>query len=254
MKILLGIVLSATLTADAGAAFGLQDCTIAGNARLAPFLTDAVAAEARCQLADLVNASDVSVQIGRHPTPIGLPLYAYFLDHPEVTSRLMAQSGLATARMTVQDPSHFLVDDGDGAEGLVTVLDRGDLHRLYLIDGQHRSTLFPTVKVKTAVLVQMTPTVSQGHEAVEVSLMAYSRFEKEAWARVLLMMKPLIAWAVKRTLEKQFTMTDRLGTLLAEDPDRLIVQIPTLPLSAAEQGRLVSLIRTAGTPAASTAP
>jgi len=254
MNVVAGVLLLTGSVAIAGPALGEQDCQVAKDARIAAILPHVTGSTMQCRCAAVVNDADISVEIVRHHAPIGLALYEYLLDHPEITSRLSAQFGMGHGTIVEEDADHFRVDDGEGAEGRVTVVHRYGPVRLYLIEGQHRSILFPTVRVTTAVLINLEEMDGGGRDTVDASLLAYSRFEKEAWARMLLMAKPLMIVAVRRMLEKQFTMTDRLGALIVESPDRVIRQIVGLSLPSDERDRLLSMIRQTTLPAGSPVP
>ena len=210
------------------------------------FPVDQLTSESRCLLADVIDHPSASGVIGPNQTPIGVELYAYLLDHPAVTARLMQRMSMGSFQITPQGPNRYWVNDGDGAEGLLVLVFR-DVHtRIYYIDGEHRSALFPTMRAKTAVFLRLiaVPTAS-GRSMVQTTLASYTRFEDGMLSRLLRLFQPLVTGAVNRTLTKEFSMTHRLGLLIAEQPQRVFREAAGLSEATSEDRQsLLALLRT----------
>lgn len=218
------------------------------NCRLAPehggmaFPVDQLTAESRCLLAEVIDHPDASGTIGPRETPISIDLYAYLLDHPTVTAMLMQRMGMGSFQITAKgsNPNRYWVNDGDGAEGLLSIVFRDAHTRIYYIDGQHRSTLFPTIRAKTAVFMRIMPeTTLEGH-AVQTILTSYTRFEDGMLSQLMRLFQPLVTRAVNHTLTKEFSMTHRLGILIAEQPQRVLQEAEGL---SDDRQSLLALLR-----------
>ena len=209
------------------------------------FPVDRLSAESRCLLADVVDQPSASGVLGPHESPIGIALYGYLLDHPIITALLMQRMGMGSFQITAKGQNHYWVDDGDGAEGMLSLLFEDAQTRIYYIDGRHRSTLFPTIRARTAVFLRIIPgPVTHGGAMVQSKLASYTRFEDGMLSKLMRLFQPLVTRAVNRTLDKEFTMTDRLGLLIAEQPQRVLQEAAGLSdADADERQSLLALLR-----------
>ncbi|WP_447976841.1 hypothetical protein [Candidatus Nitrospira bockiana] len=206
--------------------------------------------EVRCRLSTVVNAAHVSSTIGPRRTPISPELNAYLLDHPDLAAGLMERLGMGRMEVVVMGPRHYRVKDGDGAEGAVTVILAEPDRRLYLIEGSHRSRLLPTIAAKTAAWVR-TASISNPDrpDAVETTIVAYTRFDEGLVSALVTSLKPLAAWVVRHALEKELAMTHELGVRIAGDPGCARRAVAAMPLGSADaRGRLLSLIPSVPSP------
>jgi hypothetical protein len=223
-----------------------EECPLAFEHGHMPFPVDQLSSESRCVLAEVIAHPSASGVIGPDQTPIGVELYAYLLDHPAVTAMLMQRMGMGSFQITPQGPNHYWVNDGDGAEGLLVLVFRDARTRIYYIDGRHRSALFPTMRAKTAVFLQiMAEPAAPGRSTVQTTLASYTRFEEGMLSRLLRLFQPLVTRAVNRTLTKEFSMTHRLGLLIAEQPQRVLREAAGLSEATPEDRQsLLALLRT----------
>jgi hypothetical protein len=222
-----------------------DECPLAFEQGHMLFPVDQLTSESRCLLADVIDHPSTSGVIGPNQTPIGVELYAYLLDHPAVTAMLMQRMGMGSFEITPQGPNRYWVNDGDGAEGLLVLVFR-DVHtRIYYIDGQHRSALFPTMRAKTAVFLRLVAEpATPGRSMVQTTLASYTRFEDGMLSRLLRLFQPLVTRAVNRTLTKEFSMTHRLGLLIAEQPQRVLREAAGLSEATSDdQQSLLALLR-----------
>lgn len=231
-----------------GVAYGasMDECPLASEHGHMLFPVDQLTAESRCLLAGVIDHPGASGVIGPNLTPIGVELYAFLLDHPVLTAMLMQRMGMGSFQIMPQGPNRYWVNDGDGAEGLLVLMFR-DVHtRIYYIDGRHRSALFPTMRAKTAVFLRiMAEPAVVGRPTVQTTLASYTRFEDGMLARLLRLFQPLVSRAVNRTLMKEFSMTHRLGLLIAEQPQRVLREAAGLSEATSDDRRsLLSLLRT----------
>jgi hypothetical protein len=232
------MAIAVLLQMNASSVFAMDPCQVAAEHGRLVVPVDRLERESRCLIAEVVTRPGASTMIGPVLTPIRSELYAHLLDHPDVRTLLMQRLEMETCRFSPKGPNQFWVDDGDGAEGLLTVLYRDSFYRIYYIDGQHRSALFPTVRVKTVVFMKMVPTErNEGLPAVQVALVSYTRFESRLLTGLARMFQPLVARAVKRALAREFDLSHQLGVMIAEDPDRVRKAIASLPFDDPEDRR-----------------
>ena len=231
-----------------GVAYGTSTdtCPLALEHGHMSFPVDQLTSESRCLLADVIDHPNASGVIGPDQTPIGIELYTYLLDHPAVTAMLMQRMGMGSFEITSQGPNRYWVNDGDGAAGLLVLVFR-DVHtRIYYIDGRHRSALFPTMRAKTAVFLRiMTEPAPPGRSIVQTTLASYTRFEDGMLSQLLRLFQPLVTRAVNRTLTKEFSMTHRLGLLIADQPQRVLREATGLSEATSDDRQaLLALLRT----------
>lgn len=198
---------------------------------------------ALCLIEPIVNRATTSGLVGPITTPIPQPLYVYLLDRPVIIASLGERYGLGSYQFTVKGPNQFWGNDGDGTQGLITLLYQDQKARLYHIDGYHEGHLFPLVRVKALVFLRTTPvTTPEGHPAVETSLVAYTRLNDPVLSALLSLLKPLVGDAIIRKLTRGFEVTTQLGLLIAKDPDRIVQEIRILPLIQPEDQRMLTLL------------
>jgi hypothetical protein len=225
----------------------MDECRLAFEHGHMAFPVDQLTSDSRCLLADVIDHPSASGVIGPNQTPISVELYTYLLDHPAVTAMLMQRMAMGSFQITPQGPNRYWVNDGDGAEGLLVLVFR-DVHtRIYYIDGRHRSALFPTMKAKTAVFLRILPEpAASGRPMVQTTLASYTRFEDGMLSKLLRLFQPLVTRAVNRTLTKEFSMTHRLGLLIAEQPHRVLREAAELSETASDDRQsLLALLQKA---------
>lgn len=238
------VVLSILL---AGVAHGSEhECSLASEHGNMAFPVDQVAPDSRCLLADVIDHPSASGVIGPDQTPISVDLYIYLLDHPVLTAMLMQRMGMGSFQIMEKGSNRYWVNDGEGAEGLLFLVFRDMYTRIYYIDGQHRSTLFPTIRAKTAIFMHISPGLAApGRSTVQTTLASYTRFEESMLSRLMHLFQPLVTRAVNRTLAKEFSMTHRLGILIVEQPQRILQEAARLSEAMSDDRQsLLALLRT----------
>ena len=239
LSLILGLVLVAV--ADGASE---RECRLSTEHGHMTFPVDQLETSSRCILANVIDHPSASGIIGPDQTPIGVELYTYLLDHPAVTAMLMHRMGLGSFQITEKGPNRYWVDDGDGAEGLLFLLFRDARTRIYYIDGHHRSTLFPTIKAKTAIFMQIATGLDMERSTVQTTLASYTRFEEGMLSRLMHLFQPLVTRAVNRTLAKEFSMTHRLGILITEQPQRILQEAAGLSEATSDDRQsLLALLR-----------
>ncbi len=221
-------------------------CAIAAEQRIKQFPVEHLDQPARCQLGHVVNHFSAAGSIGPVQTPIPLPLYTYLLDRPPLMATLIERLGLGPYQSTAREPNQFWVSDGDGTQGLLSLLYRDETSRIYHIDGQHEGHVFPMVKAKAAVFMKIQPTTTpEGYPAVRSLLISYTRLDSSLVAGLVRLMRPLVNEAITRKLARAFEATNLLGFAIAQDPDRVAQTAALVPwLNVNELQTLIGLLYT----------
>ncbi len=106
-------------------------------------------------------------------------------------------------------------------------------HRLYYLEGSHHSALLPHVTGKAVVLLSMASVKdAAGHEAVETTLVSYTRLDNRILAGLVSLLRPLVGRTVSRKLMKGVDAVTQLGLEMRQHPDRVLFEAsdpPPLP-------------------------
>lgn len=222
------------------------DCAVPAEQGGVLFPVDRLDASARCRIGAVINDYTTSGQVGPIQTPVTPQLYEYLLDRPPLIAALTDRLGLGAYQFTERGPNQYWVNDGEGTQGLLTLVLQDSAHRIYHIDGFHEGQVFPMVRAKAAVFMHLTPVTSRdGYPAVQTSLMAYTRLDDSILAGLVRILRPLIGEAVTRKLSHGFEVTNQLGMAIAQDRDRVIQYASLVSwLSTAELQTLVGWLHT----------
>jgi hypothetical protein len=223
-----------------------QNCTVAAEQGGVLFPVDKLDASSRCRIGAVVNGYTTSGQIGPAQTPVNSQLYEYLLDRPPLIAALTERLGLGAYQFTTRERNQFWVNDGDGTQGLLTLVYQDPAHRIYHIDGYHEGQVFPLVRAKAAVFMHIAPsTTSDGYPIVQTSLMAYTKLDDSLLAGLVRILRPMIGEAVTRKLSRGFEVTNQLGAAIAQDRERVAQQASFVPwLSMAELQTLIGWLQT----------
>jgi hypothetical protein len=210
------------------------------------FPVDKLDAQSRCRIGSVVNGHTTSGLIGPVRTPVTPQLYEYLLDRPPLIASLTDRLGLGAYQFTTRDLNQYWVNDGEGTQGLLTLVYQDAAHRIYHIDGFHEGQVFPMVKARAAVFMHIIPaTTPDGYPAVQTSLMAYTKLDDSILAGLVRLLRPLVGEAVTRKLSHGFDVTNQLGAVIAQDRDRVAQQASLVPwLSPSDLQALVGWLYT----------
>ena len=150
-----------------------------------------------------------------------------------VAAALVNRLELGLYKAEQRGPGRYWGNDGEGTEGLVELVYLDPRHRLYYLEGSHHSTLLPHVTGKAVVLLSMAPVKdSAGHEAVETTLVSYTRLDNRILAGLVSLLRPLVGRTVSRKLMKGVDAVTQLGLEMRRHPDRVLFEAadpPPLP-------------------------
>ncbi len=190
----------------------------------------------RCRLGPIVNSYTTAGVIGPVQTPLAQGFYEYLLDRPLVIASLVQRLGIANFRASARGPNEFWVNDGDGTQGLLTLVHDDQTTRIYHIDGYHEGTLFPLVRAKAVVFIKIRSVLTQERQpAVETTLVSYIRLDDRILSALVYILRPLVGEAVTRKLARGFDVTNQLSTTIAQDPDRVAQEVTSPPLLASDE-------------------
>jgi hypothetical protein len=198
--------------------------------------------DARCLVGQVVNRPTTVGTIGPLQTPVSQDLYEYLLDRPVVTAALVERFGMGSYRFTARGPGRFWVEDGDGTEGLITLLHHDGGFRVYHVEGEHHGHIFTSVHATAAVFMKIEPAPGPG---VSTSLISFARLHGRFLAGLVWLLKPLLEDAITRKLTRGFEVTYLLGQRIAQEPGAILEAVPSLPFESQQEAQaFVSLLNT----------
>lgn len=212
------------------------------------FPVDRLDSASRCLIGTVIERSSASGVIGPVRTPVAQDLYAFLLDRPTMMATLVQRLGIGSYQCSVSGPDRFWVNDGDGTQGSLALVYQDDRTRIYHLEGYHEGQVFPMVRAKAVVFLRMMPMVSEkDRPGVETHLVSYVQLADPVLATLVSVLRPLVGEAVTRKLTRGFEVITQLGEVIAQEPNRVVELLPSLPLTEpADQQTLLTLLR-AGT-------
>lgn len=196
-----------------------------------PFTPAEFAAEVRrttsnCTVSELVGPSDV---------PLPLDLSNALLDNPDLSAFIVRRRRIAPYRIEMQGPRRSLADDGEGTSGVVSLLSRTDTHRLYYGEGEHRSGYWPTIRASAVIAMDLEERASaDGRPATRTSFLVCVRMRNVFVAGMVKVLRPFLKKTVIGKFTKAFFVADRVGRLMAQDPDGVGADIAAFPILSDE--------------------
>lgn len=186
-----------------------------------------------CRLQPIIEDYTTANKVGPVLTPLQESVYVYLLDRPPVAAALVNRLELGLYKAETRGPGRYWGNDGEGTEGLVELVYQDPRHRLYYLEGSHHSTLLPHVTGKAVVMLSMASvTDATGHEAVETTLVSYTRLDNRFLAGLVSLLRPLVGRTVTRKLMKGVDAVTQLGLEMRRHPDRVLFEAsdpPPLP-------------------------
>ena len=186
-----------------------------------------------CPLQAIIRDYTTANKIGPIQTSLSEPVYLYLLERPPLAAALINRLDLGLYKSEARGPGRFWGNDGEGTSGIVELVYQDHANRIYYVEGSHDSTLLPHVTGKAVVFVRMNPVKDrQGHDAVETTLVAYTKLDSRVLAGLVSLIRPLVSSTVARKLNKGVDLVDRLGREMRQHPDRVLFEAtdpPPLP-------------------------
>jgi hypothetical protein len=203
-----------------------EDCSLSRDPRLVEFRLEQLDRETRCLLALVINNQTTSGAIGPVQAGIAQDLYDYLLDRPIVTAALVDRLGLAAYRVNEAGPGQFWIDDGDGTQGLLRLVHQQGGSRIYHIEGHHDGHVFSKMRAMAVVFLTLK---AESETSTTASVVAFVRLNDRWLAGIVRVLKPLLEGGITRKVTRGFEVTYQLGQRIAQDPDRILQEIGSLP-------------------------
>ena len=211
-----------------------ESCELASQHAGVSFPVERIEDAWRCRVQPIVEEFTTANKIGPVRTPLAETLYVYLLDRPPTAAALVNRLDLGLYKAEVRGPNRYWGDDGEGTVGLVELIYRDRSYRVYYLEGIHDSPLLPHVTGKAVVFLQMAPVTDAvtGQEAVETTLVTYTRLDNRFVASLVSLLRPLVGRTVARKLTKGVDAVSKLGVEMHRHPERVLFEAtdpPPLP-------------------------
>lgn len=210
-----------------------QSCHIAPQHAGVTFPVERIDSAWACLLQPIIDDFTTANKVGPVLTPLQESVYVYLLDRPPVAAALVNRLELGLYKAETRGPGRYWGDDGEGTEGLVELVYQDVNHRVYYLEGSHHSRLLPHVTGKAVVMLSMvTVKDAAGQEAVETTIVSYTRLDNRVLAGLVSLLRPLVGRTVSRKLMKGVEAVSQLGLEMRRHPDRVLFEAtdpPSLP-------------------------
>ncbi|HEX7767589.1 MAG TPA: hypothetical protein VF443_12810 [Nitrospira sp.] len=213
----------------------VESCHIAPQHAGVTFPVDRIDPAWVCRLQPIIDDFTTANKVGPVLTPLQESVYVYLLDHPPLAAALVNRLELGLYKAETRGPGRYWGDDGEGTAGLVELVYQDPRHRLYYLEGSHHSTLLPHLTGKAVVMLSMvTVQDAAGQEAVETTLVSYTRLDNRVLAGLVSLLRPLVGRTVSRKLMKGVDAVNRLGMEMRRHPDRVLFEATDPPALSPE--------------------
>ncbi len=207
-----------------------ESCHIAPQHAGVIFPVERIDAAWACRLQPIIDEFTTTNKVGPVRTPLQESVYVYLLDRPPVAAALVNRLELGLYKAETRGPGRYWGDDGEGTVGLVELVYQDPRHRLYYLEGSHHSTLLPHLTGKAVVMLSMATVKDEaGQEAVETTLVSYTRLDNRVLAGLVSLLRPLVGRTVSRKLMKGVDAVNRLGLEMRRHPDRVLFEATDPP-------------------------
>jgi len=198
------------------------------------FPVEKVDPEWACRLQPIVTNYTTANKVGPIRTAMAETLYVYLLDHPPTAAALINRLDLGLYKAETRGPGRYWGDDGEGTAGIVHLVYRDRRSRIYYLEGSHDSRLLPNVTGKAVVLLRMNPVKVTDNEAVDTTLVSYTKLDNRVLSGLVSLLRPLVGGVVTRKLAKGVETVNRLGLEMRQHPDRVLFEAMDPPAMAAD--------------------
>jgi len=232
-------------------AAGVQDCGLHRHDLGLGFPLDKMERHALCRLAGVINDPTTSHVNPPVLVPVRMPIYDFLLDHVVLSAALVRQFALGDYRVQRLGAQGYHGEDGQGSEALFDLLYRDSTLRVYYIQGSYHGKVFPLITGKAIVtLTSQTRSGNDGKASLETRIRVYSRLDSPMLATLVKVLRPFLRGVINGKLIGPFLAVQRLGELIAADPEQVYRQAETMvELDKAELETLRVLLMPARSPA-----
>ena len=230
---------------------GEQDCGLRIDDLGRSFPLDRMERHALCLLAGVVNDPTTSHVNPPIVTPVRKAVYDFLLNHVVLTAALVRTLGIGQYTIDRVGAQGFQGADGQGSEALVELLYKDSTQRVYHIQGTHHGRVFPLITGEAIVtLTSQTRSGNDRKASLETRIRVYSRLDSPMLATLVKVLRPFLRGVINGKLIGPFLAVQRLGELIAADPEQVYRQAETMvELDKAELETLRVLLMPARSPA-----
>jgi hypothetical protein len=214
-----------------------------------------------CRLQPIISHYTTANKLGPQRTSLPEVVYLYLLDRPPVAAALVNRLGIAPYQSEMRGPGRYWANDGEGTEGIVQLVYQDRTSRVYYLEGSHDSRFLSHITGKAVVLLRMNQvTDSNRSEAMDSTLVSYTRLDNRLLAGIVSLLRPLVGSTVTRKLAKAVDTVNRLSQVMRQQPDRVVSEATKSPaLSSDEVAFLKQALEnlshsSAATPSRTTSP
>jgi hypothetical protein len=213
-----------------------ETCSLPSEHAGVTFPLEQVEASWACRLQPIISDYTTANTLGPLRTPLPERVYVYFLEHPPMTAFLVNRLGLAPYQSEMRGAGRYWGNDGEGAAGIVELVYQDRTSRVYYLEGSYVSRFFPGITGKAVVLLRMNQvTDPTGVEAMESTLVSYTRLDNRFLAGIVSFLRPLVGSAGKRKLAKGVDTVNRLSQMMRQQPDRVVAEATKSPALSSDE-------------------
>ena len=183
-----------------------------------------------CRLQPIISHYTTANKLGPLRTPLPEAVYLYLLDHPPMAAALVNRLGIAPYQSEMRGAGRFWGHDGAGASGIVELVYQDRTSRVYYLEGSHDSRFLPLITGKAVVLLRINQvTDSNGVEAMDSTIVSYTRLDNRLLSGIVSLLRPLTGSAETRKLAKGVDTVNRLSQVMRQQPDRVVSEATKSP-------------------------
>lgn len=221
VAIFLAVLLVGTVLSSGNARS--EACRLPADHAGVKFPVEKLAQDQICRLQPVIDNYTTANKVGPLRTTLPEGPFAALLDHPPLAATLVNRLGFASYQALQLGANQYLGNDGEGLEGLFEPVYRDRTSRIYYLEGRFVRTWLPSIAGKAVVFVRMSPVKeSDGGEAMETTLVCYTRLNSRVLSGLVSLIRPLIGIGVARRLTRAVEAANRLSQEMKRSPERVL--------------------------------
>jgi hypothetical protein len=207
-----------------------ETCSLPSQHAGVTFPIEQIQANWACRLQSIISHHTTANKIGPLRTPLSEAVYLYLLDRPPMAASLVNRLGIAPYQSERRGSGRYWGSDGEGTEGIVDLIYQDRTSRVYYLEGSHDSRFLPRITGKAVVFLRMNQvTDSKGTEAMDSTLVFYTRLDNRLLSGIVSLLRPLVGSTVTRKLAKGVDTVNRLSQVMRQEPDRVLSEATKSP-------------------------
>ena len=194
--------------------------------------------------ADTRRSPSIVSPLGPVDTPLPLDLANFLLDHPDIAAFVVHRHRIAPYRVVMKSATESFADDGAGTKGTIVLLQRSERERTYFGDGVHESKHFPRIHATAVVVMRVAePNTADCRPFVRSNFTVYVKLRSKVLSNVAKAVRVFVRQKVAQIFARAFLAADKVGQLIAEDPEGIAREIEDYPtISAPDKARFLELM------------